>query len=141
MSIDPYYGKSIAQMIVPKELRFIATPALPQLQPKWWDEEFISSHPKWWYDAIEDPVRLVPVTVKDGTLEVDNGGSKTRYREFRAAPKWMQDKVLKLSMMPEMHTPIVGLGRRCRDGLYQVLVPEHIVSGGGPKPRKKWGRT
>ena len=130
---DPYYGKSVTQMVLPGELQYAPT--------KWWDDEFISSHPKWWYDAIEDPVRLVRSTVKDGAVEVDNGTSITRYKTFSAAPKWMQDKVLKLSMMPEMHTPIAGLGRRCRDGLYQVLVPEHIVTGSGPKPRKKWGQV
>jgi hypothetical protein len=109
----------------------------------WAKNGWVQAHPipDWWREVIEDPVRLVPVTVKDGAVEVDNGTSTTRYKTFSAAPKWMQDKVLKLSMMPEMHTPIAGLGRRCRDGLYQVLVPEHIVTRSGAKPRKKWGKT
>ena len=140
MSINPpkpssYYGKSITQMVLPQKIPF--TP------PKWmtggWRQA--SPIPDWWYEVIEDYNKLLGVTVKDDTVEVDNGTSTTHYKTFRAAPKWMQDKVLKLSMMPEMHTPIAGLGRRCRDGLYQVLVPEHIVSRGGPKPRKKWGRV
>jgi hypothetical protein len=109
-------------------------------RPKWWDGA-PPPIPDWWGDVLDDDAKCVNVKVKDDTVEVDNGTSTTRYKTFSAAPKWMQDKVLKLSMMPQMHTPIAGLGRRCRDGLYQVLVPEHIVSRGGPKPRKKWGRV
>lgn len=116
MSVN-YYGKSIVTLMG--------------------GEAYISL-PDWWCNVRDEGTKVVDVRVKDGAVQANNGTSTTHYKTFSAMPKWMQDKVLKLSVMPEMHMPIVGLGRRCRSGLYQVLVPEHILSRGGPKPRTKW---
>jgi hypothetical protein len=140
----PYYGKSIAKLIVPKELQFPAAPIKASLSSggffTFWDDEILYL-PKWWDDVCYDGTKLLDVEVKDGAVTIDNGTSTTCYKTFDAAPKWVQDKVLKLSMMPEMHMPIVGLGRRFRNGRYRVLVPEHMLSRSGPKPRKKWERV
>jgi hypothetical protein len=140
----PYYGKSIAKLIVPKELQFPAAPIKASLPSgrffTFWDGDILYL-PQWWDDICSDGTKLLDVEVKDGVVTVDNGTSTTHYKTFGAVPKWVQDKVLKLSMMPEMHMPIVGLGRRCRDGRYRVLVPAHMLSRSGPKPRKKWERV
>lgn len=125
---------------VPGGFVYVSTPPIPYppaVDIHWWDLVL----PQWWEDVCFDGTKLLDVEVKDGAVTVDNGTSTTHYKTFSAAPKWVQDKVLKLSMMPEMHMPIVGLGRRCRNGRYRVLVPAHMVSRSGPKPRKKWERV
>lgn len=126
---------------VPGAFFFVATPRLPaKLGAHWWDDA-VQITPQWWEDVCSDYTQLIDVEVKEGGVTVDNGTSTTHYNTFSAAPKWVQDKVLKLSMMPEMHTPIIGLGRRIPNGKYLVLVPAHMVSRSGPKPRKKWERV
>jgi hypothetical protein len=121
---------------------FVSTPPMPPTREvlHWW-EALAQPTPQWWDDVCSDGTKLFYVEVKEGAVTIDNGTSTTHYKTFSAVPKWVQDKVLKLSMMPEMHVPIVGLGRRCRNGRYRVLVPAHMLSRSGPKPRKKWGHA
>jgi len=94
--------------------------------------------PRWWLDALDDDSRLITVTVVGDDLRVDGetSGDQRWYRPASSAPQWLYDKVIKLSIMPEMHAPIPDLGRRARDRLYQILVPEHLCNGRGPKGRK-----